>query len=551
MVFYIRADFLLGFYQGRNRRGVVEKYPSPLRLHAALTAGVFSRRRLALSQHSAEVEELTELDASSVAALEWLSSHVPDAVSLPTAIVNAESDLRAYRNKGLIEAKTASIAAITKIASEPAVGRSILEGPITWWWREEPPASLLNVIQEACCEVPYLGESVSAVRLVAAVAEELDRDAYLREDTAGFSGLGERFAVADKGRLAELQKDYVARINKKEPSISQDQAMSKGGLPKTKESENPDEWNDRAMKDFVSYKRPPVPQTSDAPWPEAFLLHVSSARSAQWPPLPEDRVDWAVAVHRAIASRLGAEAPPLITGRYAYKSMQPANRVSIQILDAGMNIHPGQTLRRAAILIAIPRDADPEEVDILQEAIHSLDLITKTGGGAVAVDGIEMVDTENLWNPVPDGCTRWWFTHPVLISDSRTPRRSSLKGREWTVEDAFRVAVGNVFREYRSLHIPQRGDERLVALSEAVHNTGVRIGAAQRAFPTRPEKYAHHMNDGSAIIALQGLVHLGELDANCAFMALGQSRHLGGGLLIPFDLPRAIDDDKGVADDEN
>lgn len=550
MAFYIRADFLLGFYQGRNRRGVVEKYPSPLRLHAALTAGLFSRLRLMLSSDFALPEEVVELDALGVAALEWMENHAPDAVSLPNAIISAASDTRAFRDKGLVKGKIVSTAAATDKASEPAVGRSALEGPITWWWCEEPPGDLLEIIQEACCEVPYLGESVSAVRLVASITEEVDRDAYLREDTAGFSGIGERFAVADKGRLAELQKDYVTRINKKEPSVSQDQAMGKGGLPKITESENPDEWNDRAMKDFVSYKRPPVLQTSDAPWPEAFLLHVSP-RSPQWPPLPEDRVDWAVAVHRAIASRLGAEASPLITGRYFDKSMQPANRVSIQILDADMNIHPGQTLRRAAILIAIPRDANPEEVDILQEAIHSLDLITKTGGGAVAVDGIEMVDTENLWNPVPDGCTRWWFTHPVLISDSRTPRRSSLKGREWTVEDAFRVAVGNVFREYRSLHIPQRGDERLVALSEAVHGAGVRIGAARRAFPTRPEKYAHHMNDGSAIIALQGLVHLGEIDANCAFMALGQSRHLGGGLLIPFDLPRAIDDDKGVTDDEN
>jgi CRISPR-associated protein Csb2 len=542
MAFFIRADFPLGIYQGRDRRGVVERYPSTLRLHSALVAGAYSLCRL---RNSLPAADIVDLDAPSSAALDWLETNIPDAVSFPRSVINDGGPARAYRDKG-----TANL----KKASELAVAHAAVDGPVIWWWQDEPPTPLQKSLAEMCAEVPYLGEASSPVSLTVGSAEAIAAGAHVRDRSGKFAATDTiTLASPLQGRTATLQQDYVAGTKASYPTKSKDSSVAFDGRPRTNESEVPAPWNDTAVTRSVSYVHLRPAPLDDSPWIDGVLIHVVARDPGfLWPPAPEDHVAWAVALHRAIVSRLGPDAPPLVTGKYPDRGKQPPNRLSIQILDGGMgtdlNLHPAE----AALLVAIPRGAPEEDVDLVLDALHMIDKVTLAGGHVLDVRDIELVDTVRLW-PAPDpGRTRWWFPHPLVIADSRSPRKKTLHERTWTIEDGLRVAVGNVFRGVPQFDVPGKGDDRLIRLSTAVDELGVRVGAVHRAHPLRPGRYVHHMNNEAAVIAVQGLIHLGSLSAERSFIALGQSRHLGGGLLVPFDLPAVVaTDSSGPKEDHD
>lgn len=534
MAFSISAEFLLGSYQGRDQHGVIERYPSVARLHAALVGAAYARARL-VNDGSKPSESRRDLDGGTLdgtdtAALCWLEENQPDAITLPSSILNAGAGARAYREKGLSGSGK---------ASERAVGRAALAGPVVWWWTSEPPPDVVRRIAEFCAEVPYLGEVSTPVRLAARDVAAIDPGASVRDDLAAFNTPGvQTFDVPRRGRAETLQRGYLERAQAKAPTPAQDAAVDRSGSPRTNEDEHPDRWDGSALDRAVAYVAPGSAPAEDEPWTFGLRLEVSRAnRATRWPPSAEEHVEWAVATHRAIVQRLGGDAPPLITGRYLPGVPRPANRVSVQVLDAGMELSDELPPSRASILVAVPRDADPDEVDQIVDAIFDLKTISIEGGGAVHIDAIDTPDITRLWKPIDEGSTRWWFPHPLIVADSRPPRRSILGDRKWTVEDAVRVAVGNVFRAIPALQVDAKGDQRLLLLSSEAHEIGVRVGAAHRCFPANPMKYVHHMHPDAVITTVQAMVHLGQISADRAFLALGQSRHLGGGLLVPFDLP--------------
>lgn len=52
--------------------------------------------------------------------------------------------------------------------------------------------------------------------------------------------------------------------------------------------------------------------------------------------------------------------------------------------------------------------------------------------------------------------------------------------------------------------------------------------------------YAHHTNSSNVLRAMSALIAIsdGEGSLDCAALAVGQSRHLGGGFLMPLDFPK-------------
>ena len=52
-----------------------------------------------------------------------------------------------------------------------------------------------------------------------------------------------------------------------------------------------------------------------------------------------------------------------------------------------------------------------------------------------------------------------------------------------------------------------------------------------------PSFYAHKMPKGVTAQPYTALVSVGDLLGDTGLAAVGQSRHLGGGLLVPADLP--------------
>lgn len=530
MAFLIRAEFLLGTYQGHDRHGLIEQYPSPLRLHSAFVAGAYSRCRQNTEQPPTEV---VELDSMSSSALSWLETNVPDAVTLPRSVINDGQDARAYRDKGTAGGKK---------ASELAVGHAAVDGPVIWWWADEPDPSVQTVLADVSQEIPYLGESFSPVSLTTGLAPDIDGQAFVQNHSGTFRATDAiTLAAPLRGRTAALQEDYFAGATAPFPTKSRDSAVGSNGRPRANEAEMPDPWNATSVARSVSYVRSRPAPADDSPWTDGILIRVTPRSSrVLWPPVPEDHVAWTVAFHRGIASRLGPDAPPLVTGKYPDRSKQPPNRLSIQILDGGMDLALDLRPPEAAFLIAIPRDASGEDVDQLMDAVHMVDNVLLPGGRALDVTSVELVDTTRLWKPPSPRHDRWWFPHPLVIADSRSPRRKALGDGSWAIDDVLRVAVGNVYRNHPRLTVPGRGDDRLIRLSSAVDELGVRIGAAHRSYPLRPNRYVHHMNPGAAVIAVQGLIHLGAIRSDRSFVALGQSRHLGGGLLVPFDLPAAV-----------
>lgn len=55
-----------------------------------------------------------------------------------------------------------------------------------------------------------------------------------------------------------------------------------------------------------------------------------------------------------------------------------------------------------------------------------------------------------------------------------------------------------------------------------------------------PSFYAHKMPHGMTAQPYTALISAGDLLADTGVAAVGQSRHLGGGLLVPADLPAEL-----------
>ena len=53
--------------------------------------------------------------------------------------------------------------------------------------------------------------------------------------------------------------------------------------------------------------------------------------------------------------------------------------------------------------------------------------------------------------------------------------------------------------------------------------------------------YAHHTNASNVLRAMNAMIAISDEgdSLDCAALAIGQSRHLGGGLLVPYDVPKS------------
>lgn len=565
MPYAITAEFPLGYYQGHTETGTTERYPSILRLHAALVGAAYARQRLhvdettllhathpsspsdAATKTAVKPVEVTELDAQARQALTWLEHHAPDAITLPRTWTNSGRGAKAYRRKGWSQNVKAD-GPDNPAAAEDAVGRTALAAPVTWWWSDNPPESVAHVLADLCGEVPYLGERQSVVRLYPQQAESIPDTAYTRADDAPISAANVlTFDAPAPGRSDALQADYERGVKAKYPTRSADRPRNH--TTANAESDLVDTWDASAITRQVPYQAPQSDIATNLPWTIGYLVRVEPLHPGNiqyWRPRPDIRVEWALAVHRALVKLLGSDATPLITGRYPAGDRQPANRAAIQILDAGLPLNAQYStdlngrLGSAQILVALPpigRGTTPEDIDMVEDALRRLKMIAIRTDEVIAVTSIDAIDITRLWAPREPDMQRWWFPHPLMIAENRAPKRSLLTDHGWSPADAIRVSIGNVFRDQLPPIHEHNTDHRQILLSQAVRDAGARIGGAHRADPVNPQRYVHRINPNAVITALQGLIHLGPLSPESAFTAIGQSRHLGGGLLVPSDLP--------------
>lgn len=497
MSFAIVAEPLLGVYKGHVGSGQLDPLPSPARLHAALLCAAAQGVRAV-----AEGDGLRPCDADRD-ALRWLEANPPDGIAVPETLRNDGAET-AYRKEGLI-VKEGRNPLADKLIGKPAAQGVAVTARFAWTWEQGPPEQVAAALGELCAEVPYLGTSESPVRLAVAEAEpthHLDRDADL------FTGEGLDLAVAANGRMEALvaAHDEASVV----PPLRAD-------AHRATEATVPPPVVTTSLN-IGRYAQPEKPRPA-TPWESVLLFRIDR------PIPPERRVRYAVAVHRALVALIGDGAPAILTGAYGPGVPRPVNRCAIQFLGPDAP-HVGGT----ALALLLPRDASDVDLTLIRMAAQRLRRV-KVASGPFAVGAPTEVPADEFWSEPAAGTERWWRTDPVAVPDSRPPR-----GGHWSLADAVALSVALVWRH--EFPVEGRGDERYRALAkDAAERRGVRVESVVRVMGGDVGRYVHKVHPDTLIQPYRAILSLGNLAGPRTIAAIGQSRHLGGGLLVPVDLP--------------
>lgn len=505
MTFAIVAEFPLGTYRGHRADGRTDPLPSPARLHAAMLAAAGQGVRA-----GARGDELTP-SAADRAALAWLEGHVPDALALPASVVDTGL-ATAYRPEGFFGIrKTGRILA----SREDRLGSVALAAPVAWLWDEVPPPDVAEALSGLCPDVSHLGTAESPVTLRVASATPSHR---LERGASLLSGDGIEVEVARPGRTAALEAAFAATVGRGPSATGDRPSRSEGAVSRPVE---------RAALGLERYVPVGVP-VPDAPWPTVVLIPVDEEIP------PSTRVAWSVALHRALVALIGDGAPALVTGRYEDGVLRPANRLAIQYVPASIPGAPpfGAT---GAFALLIPSDADPADLAVVDRAVRGLQELRLGGRRSIRICRDMVVRSgDAFWDPVPAGHVRTWVTGTAAIPESRP-----LRGRPWTIGDAALLSVGLLLRDRFAR--PSGRAAWYAALLEGVTAAGAAVLEAHKLNSGDSRNYVHHVSAETAIQPYRAALRLGMLAGDRTILAIGQSRHLGGGLLTPLDLPFGVE----------
>lgn len=510
--FTITAQLPLGTFRGAAEDGSVERLPSVSRLYSALLcAAGFGPRA------TPRGDRLQPCPADE-AALRWLEENPPDAVSIPAMRVNV-GDVTAYRDDGTLKA-TKTSTKIKKLAKNPDVSVAVA-GTFSWTWSQSPPDPVVAALEALAPDVPYLGTTESPVRLVVSRSGTVEPTHVLDEQASFFGSGGEDVEVPVPGRLDELVAAHEA-ATARPPSKARD---------KTSSDEQSASYKPPREGVGVARYTTLTPPTGDTPWSLAAVIPLRQ-------PIPvADRVAWAAAVHRAlvrIISTAGQGVPPLVTGSYA-EGPRPANRVAIQILDRSMPLDPRLALPEdsaSALAILIPQDTSPPDLAVLTDALRAVTWLRGPGGRLLHIqDEPQVIDGARLWAPRPVGTVRLWRTAVPAVPDVR-----GVGSGPWTFAHSALLSLGFVWRD-RLGRVQGHGDARYRAIVDAVNARGAVVVRADPVRTNDVHRYAHKVNEHAVIRPYDAVLWLGDLAGEQSVVAIGQARHLGGGLLVPHDHP--------------
>lgn len=498
----IVARLPLGVFQGRRGDGATrDPFPDVARLHSALMAAA-GKGSLALERNG----DLRP-SAASLRALEWLDQHPPEAVQLPQMSASRPTrELIAYRWEGVYKQ------GVEARSRKSLLNRTAVSGAFGWRW-DDAPADVIGVVEQLVSDVGCLGEADSPVVLELAPIFST----HLRDPEAPQIGSVSGVAIRcpEPGRTQELERAYEAGYPRRRPSLSRDAYKlneSAGSLPVVTHARD---------HQFVK-PEPPAPTT---PWATAMVFPMSRTVP------PEERVAWAVAFHRMLAARLGDDAPSSITGLYPESLPRPANRVAVQVL--GNASHLG--VAHSALLLMLPQGlGDIDRGRLVAALAHGSVLRSRFGVEDLRCVG--EVQADEFWYAPAIGTTRFWAPAPALVAETR--RQPDLASRRWTLAEAALLSLGFVFRD--SIPPAAAGRQRYWSVVDHVIGEGARVVECHPLADSRAERYAHKLPSSLVVQPFTALLYLGSLAGPRDLVAIGQSRHLGGGLLQPVDLPGEI-----------
>lgn len=513
----ISAEFPLGVYTGHGADGAAEKVPAISRLFSALI-------------QAAAVGSLSTGDARSpftpgaLEVLEWLEEHPPSAMAVPTVVpVSAGGRTYTYRKEGVFLKEVGRVN--NKVTARTMSEGFALGGPVLWIWEDvEAGSGMIRTLDTLCADVPHLGETSSPVRLRVHTGDTVGEPTHRLDDAAGLrQHAGElRQVMPTRGRLAELEAAHAAQYRGKPPSVAAD----KHTTSTRPHAPRPDETCQR-----TGVFRPVDTLDADVPWSHVLALPIAS----QSRPVPEERfVSVCVALHRAIVARMGAGAPPEVTGRYAPSMPPAANRVALHYVPGDVDGLPFDD-SHDRFLLMVPRGMSGHALGALVGALTGLRrVVTKAHQLAVEPDKVEVFAGDAFWRAPRPGYTRAWEAMPAVVAERRLQSVVGIRD----VDLAAAWSLGNVFREL----YPETGDTQAAARYAAVTDLGVRLsGRALRTLT--PSAYVHKTNRASLPQPYRLTVDMGSLVSDRSIVALGQSRHLGCGLLVPRDVPTMMQED--------
>lgn len=105
--------------------------------------------------------------------------------------------------------------------------------------------------------------------------------------------------------------------------------------------------------------------------------------------------------------------------------------------------------------------------------------------------------------------------------------------RKWTLGDSALLSAGFVWRE--RFNAEGTKQEQYRSLRDQVEAQGMRV-LSTRLVTRRVQDYVHHTHHSVPVQPYHTTLDLGSLANPQAVVMLGQSRHLGSGLLKPIDV---------------
>lgn len=499
----LRVRFLRGIYQGHSLDKSPELMPQPARLHAALLNSA-GRGTAAVRTAKGTLRPSEE----SVSALKWLEQHAPIGIEIPEhRWLNPAHRKFIYRNVSSVNKKHRT--------EERAVSDGVAVASHFGFVWSNVPTAVAATIENLTGDIAYVGE----VESVAIVEPGTVNPTLVLDDTSSpFERGGIGLDCPTAGRTDYLLEQFEKLGKRKAPRT---EAFSRSELP----------LPPPASRTFITqYRYTRIKQEPTvAPWTHAVLLGLPGNEVQL-----QLRVELAKVIHRAIVAAVGFGASPVITGKYP-KSLQnrPANHLAIHYLPRLEAKRFGYD--HGAVMLLIPYGAD--ELDLKQLA-QALATVAKNGLWSrrlgrrkVTFDGISVSATE-FWSTPEPGMKRLWFTATPVIPETRPVSERKL-GRKWNLRDAGLLSAAFVFKD--DLDFSGRHDTLYINGRDAAYQRGCRIVMA-KTVAKRPRDYAHTMPNSVNIQPWTGIVDLGDLHPDTGVVAIGQSRHMGGGLLVPHDV---------------
>jgi CRISPR-associated protein Csb2 len=234
-------------------------------------------------------------------------------------------------------------------------------------------------------------------------------------------------------------------------------------------------------------------------------------------------------VHQSLVKLVGEGAPPVLTGAYLPDAGRPANRVAIQFLSVAAARAVGLADDAPWLAVLLPADAAAAELAEVTAALGRLREVRRAGVRLRIGTTVAPRSARTFWPAPSPGVHRQWRTEPAVVPDTRP-----LRGGPWSLADTATLSVGLVLRD--RLAAPGRGTEWYRQLAAAAARAGVRVSAARRMMDGDLTRYVHKVPPGVVVQPYRAVLDLGAALGSRPLVAIGQSRHLGGGLLVPLDL---------------